>query len=282
MLTRATMPDLRAVVRPGVWAIRSIDAASHLFEFRSEFDDEAPPRRSPPLYLTRDGVATIELAGVIVKAWRPWFADWGLASSGRTRQAFAAATEDPGVKGIVLQIDSPGGLAYGTGDLADAIYSARAVKPVIARIEDLGASAAYWAASQADLVMINPTATVGSIGTYLAVHDYSKMYDEAGVKVHVVRAGEKKGAGVPGTPITDEQLAEWQRNVDAINDHFIRGVARGRGKSVEQIREVADGGVHIGQAAIAAGLADQIGTYGDAVAMVARLASTRTPTRRRG
>jgi ClpP class serine protease len=87
------------------------------------------------------------------------------------------------------------------------VREANKKKPVTAYIEDLGASAAYWVASQAGKIYSNEPGFVGSIGTYLVVEDWSGAAEGAWAsKVHVVKAGEFKGAGYPGTPVTDAQL----------------------------------------------------------------------------
>jgi len=159
-------------------------------------------------------------------------------------------------------IDSPGGTVAGTRDLADEVARAAKQKPVVAYIEDLGASAAYWIASQANKIYANPTAIVGSIGTYGVICDFSAQAAMIGVKVHVLRAGQFKGAGEPGTEITPEQLAEWQRIVDQLNEHFVRGVAAGRkGLSLAAVRELADGRAHVGEAAVTLGLVDGVQSF---------------------
>lgn len=194
----------------------------------------------------RDGVAVVGLYGTLMKQ------ESSLGRSTSTvlarRQIRAAAANDQ-VAAILLHIESPGGTAAGTAELAADVAAAARAKPVHAYIEDLGASAAYWVASQATRIYANATALVGSIGTYGIVHDLSGRAAKEGVKVHVVRAGEFKGSGEPGTEITPAQLAERQAIVDALNQHFLRGVQTGRGLAVDQVQKLADGRVYVGQAA---------------------------------
>jgi len=132
---------------------------------------------------------------------------------------------------------------------------------VTAYIEDLGASAAYFVASQAGRIVANQAAEVGSIGTYGVVMDSSGMAAREGIKVHVVKAGRYKGMGVPGTEITSEQLVEMQRVVDAANALFIAAVARGRPMSADRVAELADGRVHIAAEALKLNLIDGIQTF---------------------
>ena len=95
----------------------------------------------------------------------------------------------------MLHVDSPGGHVAGVQALADTIFQARKLKPLHAHIEDLGASAAYWLASQANTVTANSTAEVGSIGTMAVVHDSSGAAAKAGIKVYVVSSAPAAGIG---------------------------------------------------------------------------------------
>ena len=164
----------------------------------------------------------------------------------------------------MLHIDSPGGTAAGTYDLAHEVARADLKKPVFAFVEDLGASAAYWVASQARQVFCNSTAMVGSIGTFGVVHDLSAMAAQSGIKVHVIKAGQFKGTGIPGTELTAEQLADEQRVVSQLNEEFIRGVSKGRKMDLDTVREIADGRIHVGKAAQELGFVDAIKTYDQA------------------
>jgi signal peptide peptidase SppA len=205
-----------------------------------------------------DGVAILGLSGPMTK--RPQ--SWGSGTSTvQMRRLVRQAANDPDVRQIALVIDSPGGQLSGTHELAQDVREANKRKPVTAYIEDLGASAAYWVASQAGKIYANEPGFVGSIGAYLVVEDYSKAAEGLGVKVHVVKAGEFKGAGYPGTPVTDAQLEDWQRQVNRANDTFLQSVSRGRNWPIARTREIADGRVHVGKDALALGLIDGIRTF---------------------
>ena len=207
--------------------------------------------------VTAGGVAVIPIAGTLMKRVDSFT---GGTSTVRARQKIRAAANDDEVVGILLHIESPGGTVAGTSLLADEIYAAKAKKPVIAFIEDLGASAAYWIATAADRIVANRTAVVGSIGTYGVIYDQSARATLAGIKVHVIRAGAMKGAGTPGTEITAEQLADWQRTVDDHNRFFVGAVVGGRKMDWPQAEELADGRVWVGDEARKVGLIDMIGT----------------------
>lgn len=210
-----------------------------------------------------DGVAVIDLLGVMSKATSFWrLYGLGNATTIEVRDAIDRAAANAQIRAIVLRIDSPGGSVAGTADLASAVANARAVKPVLAFIEDMGASAAYWTASQAQEIYAGQTAKVGSIGTYAVIPDYSQMAANEGIKIHVIRAGTFKGAAEPGTVVTDAQLADFQRVIDQTNELFLAGVARGRGISLAKVKELNDGRVHVGKHAQALGLIDGVSTLG--------------------
>lgn len=229
-------------------------------------DDEKDEEGRCPGYTVHNGTAIVTIAGAIMKK----ASKFGGTSSVATRQAIRKAVQDESVTSILLHIDSPGGTVAGTGDLAADVKAANVVKPVHAHIDDLGASAAYWVASQAERITANPTGEVGSIGTVLRLEDTSGMYTAQGIKVHVISTGKFKGAGFDGAPITDEHLAMFQQEVDDLNEHFLQGVAKGRkGKmSLAQVREAADGRVHIAAKAMAMGLIDDVASLESAFAFI--------------
>lgn len=216
--------------------------------------------------MTDDGVAVIALRGTMTK--------FGSSMTGpgtvETRRQVRAAMRDEAVRSIVLHIDSPGGTVAGTRDLAADVAAAAAVKPVIAFIEDLGASAAYWVASQAGKVYANATALVGSIGAFAVVQDLSGAAGQMGVKVHVIRAGEFKGMGTPGTEVTEKQLAEFQRIIGELNGHFLEAVAAGRRMDRAAVEALADGRVHVGAAALKLKLVDGIKSFDEVLGEGAR------------
>ena len=201
-----------------------------------------------------DGVAAIRLDGTLGKSASK-FID---TSTAFVRDALAAAVEDPKVASVLLILDSPGGYVAGTEDLADAVRATNEQKPVVAYVEDLCCSAAYWVASQARAIYANAGAFVGSIGVFAVVEDSSKMAEVAGVTVHVISTGPLKGAGAPGAPITDEQLAAWQTEIDDTMSRFESAVRKGRAMTSRQVTEVTTGGTWIADKAKALGLIDGV------------------------
>lgn len=233
-----------AVIRGGTWAAETVR------------------ERGEVLFMVEDGIATIPINGPIMKG----DSKFGGTNSLRTRRAVRQAAGDASIKGIMLLVDSPGGTAAGTGELANDIRLARKAKPVFAHGEDLIASAAFWIAGQAEFVSANETAEVGSIGTVAVVEDSSGAAEMEGIKVHVISTGEFKGAFAPGVPIPEEHLAMLQERVDDLNGHFLKAVAAGRRMPIADVRKIADGRVHIASKAKALGLIDAVMTVDQAMA----------------
>lgn len=245
---------------------RKLDLHLHLNAESVAAASAAAAKQAKPF--VADQVAIITIRGTMMKHASSFSSG---TSTVAIRQALREAVRDQDVGAIVLKIDSPGGTVSGMQDLADEIQRSSQRKPVYAYVEDLGASAAYWAASQARDIWANTMAHVGSIGTYGVINDYSALAAKEGIKVHVVRAGQYKGMGTPGTEISAEQLAELQRLVNEANDFFLAGVARGRGHRLPlaAVQAIADGRVHVGEKAKGLGLIDRIGTFDELMAHVA-------------
>ena len=218
----------------------------------------SPPPVSDSSYVTINGsTAVVSIHGVMMKA-RNSMMDG--SSTVELRRELRALQDNAQVEKVILHIESPGGTSAGTMELGQAVQDLSAAKPVVAFIEDIGASAAYWVASQADYIYANKMAKVGSIGTYAVVADMSGAAEQQGIKVHVIRAGEFKGMGTPGTEITESQLAEVQRMIDAANNEFLAAVITGRRMTEEAVAELADGRVHLASDAVTLGLIDEVST----------------------
>lgn len=259
----------------GIWAmyedrfrsilagINQVDLVAHVKAFDEDHQKPTESRFGGHFERTAGGVAIVQLDGPLMKMESSFRGTSTVAA----RRAIRAADADDGVKAILLHVDSPGGTVAGTMDLAKDV--AATSKPIHAFIADCGCSAAYWIASQADKVFTNESAIVGSIGTFAILHDFSQAAEDDGIKVHVVRAGDLKGMGVPGTVITDEQLAEMQKVVNGLNQFFLEGVAAGRKLAMGVVKNLANGGVHVGAAAAELGLTDGVRSLDEVIAALA-------------
>lgn len=226
-----------------------------------EDDDEGPKKPEQPQYQLLDGgIAVIRIEGQMQKGE----SSFGGCSTVATRRKLRAARADWMVRGVMLHISSPGGTCAGTAELGDEIDATDQVKPVHAYIEDMGASAAYWAASQARRVSCNRAAIVGSIGTYTMLVDDTKAQDAYGVRWQVVSSGPFKGLGADGR-VTDALVSDVQREINELNALFLAAVAAGRGAKIPDVAKVADGRCHVGVQAQGLGLVDDVVSMDDAI-----------------
>jgi len=253
----------------GFWAIEPVWAASALDAVKAgTFVIQAAHgggAGQTSYMLDPSGVAVVTIAGPMQK----FDSKFGGTNTLRTRQALRAASRDPDVRGIFLHVDdSPGGTVSGTAELAADVRAAGNVKPLVAHIDDMGASAACWVASQASSVTANAQAEVGSIGGIAVIEDLTERANMDGVKVHTVtspKGAAFKGMGTPGTPITDAHLEQIQTRVDDLVATFFSDVSAGRGMSPEQVAGLADGRVWIASKAQGLGLIDGVATTESAI-----------------
>jgi signal peptide peptidase SppA len=211
-------------------------------------------------YTISNGVALVYIAGFMVKGDSKFSET---VSTVRIRQAIRAANADPKANAILLVIDSPGGTTAGTAELARDVATSR--KPIHAHIDDLGASAAYWVASQARRVTANATAMVGSIGTVAVLEDTSKAFAMAGISVHVLSTGEFKGQPADGAPIGQNVIGHYQKLVNDLNEHFVSAVSRGRVMSRSDLKPALDGRVFTAESARKLGLIDAVQSLEEAL-----------------
>jgi signal peptide peptidase SppA len=153
----------------------------------------------------------------------------GTSTEGLAKQ-FNAALRNPDVSAVVFDVDSGGGSAHGVEEAAAEIFKARGgEKPVVAVVNAMAGSAAYWLASQADEVVITPSGEAGSVGVFMAHEDYSEALAAEGIKVTFIHSGRYKVEGNMVEPLSDESVDYYQGQVDAVYETFVRDVARGRG-----------------------------------------------------
>jgi len=178
-----------------------------------------------------------------------------------------SAFADPQVKAVLLEIDSSGGEAGGVFDLAQRLRTLAHAsnKPLWAIADEAALSAAYALACAADRLWLTRTAEVGSIGV-VAVHvDESAADAKAGMTYTFLHAGAHKVDGHPHAPLSEAVATDIQTDIEGLHDQFIALVAGFRRLAPEAIR-ATEARVYRGEAALAAGLADQIGTPREALA----------------
>jgi signal peptide peptidase SppA len=264
------------------WLASTVNEVISGIRLPIEAVEVAGPSGTEPVGVAVDAIAVIPIEGAMMKAR----SKYGGTSTVEVRRAVRSAVADPDIEGIMLIIDSPGGTVAGTEELASDIAQATQFKPVHAFIESFGASAAYWVASQADVISAGLTAQIGSLGTLAVVHDTSEAAKLEGVKVHVLGTGPLKGGLTPGSEVTDAHLEEIWGQVLGLNEFFMTGVAEGRGLDIGEVLKLADGGLHLASRAEELGLIDNVSSYDTArdglVNEIAKRRTERSRSRLRG
>lgn len=190
------------------------------------------------------------------------------ASAQRVIPALAKAFENPNVKAVVLSIDSPGGAPVEAERIIDEIVRLRKShkKPVVAVINNLGASAAYMIAAHADRIIAGRYSLVGSIGAIMAPWQLDKAIARFDVAQRVYASGRLKAFLNPFTPVTPEVDAKAHQLVDAMGQTFLTDVRQARGGKLKAGIDYATGEVWSGLEAKKIGLVDGIGTLDELVA----------------
>ena len=221
-------------------------------------------------------VAVIPVRGVIGKRADIWMELFGGTSIEGLTQSFRQAMANPGVKAIVLDVDSPGGTVDGVPELAAEMLAARGQKKVTAVANGMAASAAYWLASSAQELVVTPSGSVGSIGVFAAHEDFSGMLEAAGIKVSLISAGKYKTEGNPYEPLSAEARADMQAQVDAFYGMFVKAVAAGRKTTQTNVREgFGQGRMVLANEAVKAGMADRTATLDAVISEMAGPGATR-------
>ncbi len=224
---------------------------------RSDDDEDAP-------YSIHDGVATITIHGELVNRGSWLDAYSGLVSYDALTAALRQAEADPAVKGILLDIDSPGGEASGCMETADVVRAVAGTKKVSAFVNGFGCSAAYALAAGCTDITVTPSAMVGSIGVVMMHVDRSAALGKAGLKPTLIHAGAHKVDGHSTAPLADDVRDRLQARINGAYDLFVGSVVSHRPMTDAAVRGT-EAGVFMGADAVKIGLADRVGTIDDAL-----------------
>jgi signal peptide peptidase SppA len=229
------------------------------------FDGDPAPAAT--VEVTPDGIAIVPVIGTLVARSGYLGAASGLTAYSDIADTIEAAATDPGIRAILLDVDSSGGEVGGLFDLVDHIQAIRSQcgKPIWAVADEAALSAAYAIACTADRLYVTQTGEIGSIGVVAVHRDESGADAQAGLAWTFVHAGAAKVDGNPHQPLSDSARATLQADVDALYGKFTTLVAERRRLSPDAVR-ATEAAVYRGDQAVAAGLADKVGTLRVALA----------------
>lgn len=207
--------------------------------------------------VTRDGVGILNVRGPLFAESSFWSWVYDGTSYEELGPAMMELANNPMVREIVLNMNSPGGEVSGIDDFASMVAQVGKTKPVTAYVGGMAASGAYWIASQANRIVLSPIGEVGSIGVVVTMVDDTGYWESKGVKIY-----EKVSSQSPmkrPDMSTPEGEAEIQKMLDAMAEVFVGRVASGRNVSREKVlTDFGRGGMLVGEAAVTAGMADEV------------------------
>lgn len=210
-------------ILPDVWRAFHLQFQAHIAApqptilQQQEGDDDSKPAR---YYEAGSGVAIHAVQGVIGKHLSLLESMCGGYDLAQLGGALEQAKTDPNVRAMVLYMDSPGGIALGLEEAGRQIRDFAAVKPIVTYTDAQCCSAAYHLAASTDAIYAAPSATIGSISTYIALVDESEAWAKEGLKLELFRDGKYKGMGLPGKKLEDHERAFLQDNLEKVGARF--------------------------------------------------------------
>lgn len=242
------------------WLNRDSDPRAGILE--DIFGKAAPP------FSRMGSVAVVDVVGGLAQR-----ASWLYQGYDEIQTAFAAALADPQSDGVILRLNSPGGVCAGCFEAAREMrqMADASGKPVVAYVDEMAYSAAYALATVADEIILPKSGGVGSVGVIAQSVDYSRALDNAGIRIAVVASGAHKTDSHPAVPLTDAALGRLREEVAHLASLFFDQVAERRGMKAEAVKAL-QAGCFLGQKGVDVGLADAVGTFADAVNKVQGLA----------
>src|SRR3989344_9306598 len=226
-------------------------------------------------------VAVIDVKDIITST--PTTDFWGTKTPDmvtRITEKIKRAAEDDNVKAVILRIDSPGGEVYATKQIYNEILELKNKgKKIVSLLQSMAASGAYYLAAPADKIIASDSTITGSIGVVFSSLDITGLYEKIGIKEITVVNSEGKLKVLSDLMNEDSEGYKLLQGVaDDIYDSFVDVVAKGRKKTVDQVKKLADGRIYSGKDAEANGLVDSLGEEKEARSIAAELVDLDNPT----
>ena len=211
--------------------------------------------------ITKEGIAIVPIIGTLVNPGAYTGASPGLTSYEGIAKQLKDADKDSGVRGILLDMDTPGGEAAGLFELPGMLRDIGKRKPVWAYVNDMAASAGYLIASSASEIWTTRTGILGSIGAVMVHWDHAKRLDNEGIKPTVLRAGKLKAEINPFGPMPAAARERRQAELDMMREMFIHEVVKGRPKLKADNVRATEAGTFMGESAVKISLADGVAGF---------------------
>jgi len=217
--------------------------------------------------ISAERVEVIYVQGVMLTGSVP--TGFGVATSEDITKSLNDASEDEGVKAIVMRINSPGGSPAAAEEIIAAMK--KIDKPIVISMGDVAASAAYYISAPADRIIANPDTITGSIGVIWEFQNRSKFYEEDGTAFYIAKSGEMKDMGGDWRGLSDDEKRYVDQVIAEAFNRFVTEVAGGRNLTLSKVKDLADGRVYTGAKAKELGLVDEFGSLDDAIDVAGKL-----------
>jgi signal peptide peptidase SppA len=266
------------IQREGIAGLRHLAELKRIAHAWDDDDDDRPgARRGGGRAPAGSTVAVVSILGTLTQ--RTEFINSAeTRSTAEIAEEIQTAVADPKIDAVALDIDSPGGEVYGIPEAWQSIRDAAKAKPIVASANSVAASAALYLASAASEFWVTPSGEAGSVGVYALHVDASKALEAMGEAWDFIVADDSphKVEGAPTGPLTPDARADLQKMVNRYMTMFVRDLARGRGVTMDHVRENFGRGRMLSpQDAVAVKMADRVGTFDDAVRRAAQLGRER-------
>lgn len=239
-------------------------------------DEEMGPRPSRSYQIT-NGIAVLPVSGTLVSKTRSLQPYSGMTGYNGIIARLQQAMSDPGVDGILLDMETPGGMVSGAFDCADIIARMRDIKPIWALANDMNCSAGQLIASAASRRLVTQTARTGSIGVMMAHSSYGAALKTQGVEVTLIYSGDHKIDGNPYEKLPKDVRADFQTRIDATRQMFAEKVSAYTSMSVQSVLDT-EAAVFSGQESVDKGLADELVNNTDALGVMREALDRRKKT----
>lgn len=205
-----------------------------------------------------DKIAVIPIEGTLVSSDMTSLVGRSTVLSKTIVSFLKEAERNDNIKGILLEINSPGGTVVASKEVVEAVRNAQ--KPVVAYIREIGTSGAYWVASASDYVVSDELSLTGSIGVVSQFFEFSGLMEEYGITYEGLKTGKYKDVGSPFRKMTEEERTVLLGKMQKIHDAFVQDVARNRNLDEKKVRDLSTGIYYLGSEAQELGLIDATGT----------------------
>jgi protease-4 len=196
-----------------------------------------------------------------------------LISSGGFKKLVEQLRNDHSIKGVILRIDSPGGDAVASDDILHELKVLSHLKPFVISMSDVAASGGYFMSMTGDPIVAYPDTITGSIGVLYVRPNLHGLYDKLGMQEDILTRGRMADMDSESQPLSDAATEKLHEMIQTTYQQFVSKVAGARRKSYDQIDQLAQGRVWMGEQAEQNGLVDDLGGLDQAIALVRKKAN---------